>query len=71
MASGASGRAAVLGRIQQSPLKPTSLLADLGSQYSYTEIQDALSDLLEDGEVILTPALILKLAGPEDITEES
>lgn len=58
-----SARTAVFDRIQQfSPLKPTSLLVDLGVDYSYTGIQDALSDLLEKGDVILMPDLTLKPA---------
>jgi len=67
----ASGRMAVLNRIRQSPLKPTGLLADLGREYSYTAIQDALSDLLEGGEVVLTPELLLMPAHSKDSTEES
>jgi len=66
----ATGRTAVLDRIKQSPLKPTGLLADLRHQYSYTEIQDALSDLLEKGDVVLTPELFLKLAQPQGNTKE-
>jgi transposase InsO family protein len=61
-----ASREAVLRRIRRSPLKPTGLLSDLGSDYSYTEIQDALSDLLESGDVILTSDLILK---PAQISE--
>ncbi len=65
-----SGRTAVLNRIKQSPLKPTALLANLGSDYSYTEIQDALSDLLEKGDVVLTPDLTLKPAHSLESVEE-
>jgi hypothetical protein len=68
----ASGRTAVLNRIQQSPLKlkPTGLLAALRADYSYTEIQDALSDLLEKGDVELTPDLFLKPANFEERVKE-
>jgi hypothetical protein len=67
----ASGKMAVLNRIQQSPaLKPTGLLAALGSEYSYTEIQDALSDLLERGEVDLMPDLTLRRVPPPKSIEE-
>jgi hypothetical protein len=61
-------REAVLRLIQQSPLKPTRLLTDLGSEYSYTQIQDAVSDLLEDGEVVLTSKLLLQ---PAVVTKDS
>ena len=57
-----AAREAVLRQIQQSPLKPTKLLQDLGPGYSYTQIQDAVSDLLEEGEVVLTSNLLLKAA---------
>jgi hypothetical protein len=67
-----SGRTAVLNRIRQAPLKPTELLhADLGVKYSYTQIQDMLSDLLEKGDVVLTPDLILRPArSPESVEEK-
>ena len=65
-----SGRTAGFDRIQKSPLKPTTLLADLGVDYSYTEIQDALSDLLEKGDVVLTPDLTLKPAPSRESVEE-
>lgn len=55
-------RNAVLHRVQQSPLRPTQLLVDLGPDYSYTQIQDAVSDLLESGDVVLTPSLVLQSA---------
>jgi len=66
-----SSRTAVLNRIQQSPLKPTELLgADLGAKYSYVQIQDAVSDLLEKGDVVLTPELTLKPATSLESVEE-
>jgi hypothetical protein len=66
----ASRRTAVFDRIQQSPLKPTGLLGELGTEYSYTDIQDALSDLLESGDVVLMPDLTLKPApSPESVEE--
>lgn len=65
----AASREAVLQRVQSSPLKPTSLLADLGQEYSYTEIQDALSDLLERGDVVLTSELELKPGHKEETVE--
>ena len=52
---------AVLLRVRKAPLKPTKLLADLTCDYSYSEIQDALSVLLEEGELILTPDLLLEV----------
>jgi len=64
----AVSRESVLSRIQESPLRPTGLLTYFGAD-SYTEIQDALSDLLESGEVILTPDLLLKPAQLESSTE--
>lgn len=60
---------AVLNRIEQSPLRPTGLLADLGSEYSYSEIQDALSDLLERGDVVLEANLTLSIAHPPENAE--
>lgn len=39
----------------ESPLRPTQLLEDLTPEYSYAEVQDALSDLLEDQRISLTP----------------
>jgi len=55
--------AAVLNRIKQSPLKPTALLSELQmDHYSYTEIQDALSGLLESRDVVLTTDLFLEVA---------
>jgi len=51
-------------------LKPTGLLGELGTEYSYTDIQDALSDLLESGDVVLMPDLTLKPApSPESVEE--
>lgn len=38
-----------------SPLRPTKLLDDLTRQHSYAEVQDALSYLLEDRRISLTP----------------
>ncbi|NYF53176.1 hypothetical protein [Tunturiibacter gelidoferens] len=38
-----------------SPLRPTQLLDDLSRKYSYADVQDALSDLLEDQRISLTP----------------
>jgi hypothetical protein len=38
-----------------SPLRPTQLLEDLTPEYSYADLQDALSDLLEDQRISLTP----------------
>jgi hypothetical protein len=38
-----------------SPLRPTQLLDDLTPEYSYADVQDALSDLLEDQRISLTP----------------
>ncbi len=61
---------AVLKRIRESSLKPTGLLADLGSEYSYMEIQDALSDLLEKGEVTLTSELFLVPVLSQENSEE-
>ena len=63
-------REAVLRRVKKSPLKPTGLLADLGNDYSYSEIQDALSNLLETGDVILTSHLILEPANSKAIAGE-
>ena len=47
----------VLKRMEkaESPLRPTQLLEDLTPEYSYAEVQDALSDLLEDQRISLTP----------------
>jgi len=66
----ASLREAVLRRIQHSSLKPTGLLTDLGKDYSYTQIQDALSDLLESGDVILTSELDLEPGHLEEMVEK-
>jgi hypothetical protein len=55
-------RKAVLCRIEHSPLKPMGLLKELGTNYTYTEIQDALSYLIEMGDVTLTPELVLVLS---------
>ncbi|MGD0630887.1 MAG: hypothetical protein ABR987_16280 [Terracidiphilus sp.] len=57
---------AVLTRIQKSPLRPTGLLTDFGAEYSYSEIQDAVSDLLETGDVILTSDLLLQPTGLQE-----
>jgi len=38
------------------------LLKELGTNYTYTEIQDALSYLIEMGDVTLTPELVLVLS---------
>jgi hypothetical protein len=38
-----------------SPLRPTQLLDDLAAEFSYSEVQDALSDLLEEQRISLTP----------------
>jgi hypothetical protein len=38
----------------ESPLRPTQLLDDLTREYSYADVQDALSDLLEDQRISLT-----------------
>ncbi len=59
----ASGRAAVLNRIQESSLKPTELLTAFCGDYSYAEIQEAISDLLERGYIVLTSDRYLKPAG--------
>jgi len=37
------------------PLRPTQLLDDLTQKYSYAAVQDALSDLIEDQRITLTP----------------
>jgi hypothetical protein len=66
-----ASREAVLRRIQRAPLKPTGLLTEFGTEYSYTEIQDALSDLLEGGDVILTAGLILEPAHSRENVEEA
>lgn len=59
--TGKECRSDVLNRIQEFPLKPTELLAaDLGAKYSYAQIQNAVTDLLEKGDVVLTPDLLLK-----------
>jgi hypothetical protein len=61
---------AVLTRIQESPLRPTGLLANFGAEYSYSEIQDAISDLLETGDVILTSDLLLQPTGALETLQE-
>jgi hypothetical protein len=58
------GENAVLDRIRRSPLKPTDLLVELRPVYSYTEIQGAISDLLETGNIILTSNRHLEPARP-------
>jgi hypothetical protein len=37
-----------------SPLRPSQLLDDLAKEYRYTDLQDALSNLLEDKRISLT-----------------
>jgi hypothetical protein len=46
-----------------SPLRPTELLAEFTPEYSYAELQDALSRLLEDQEISLTPDRYLIISG--------
>lgn len=38
-----------------SPLRPTELLDELTPKYRYADLQDALSRLLEDQRISLTP----------------
>ena len=61
---------AVLRRIQEGPIKPTGLLTSFKAAFTYSDIQDALSDLLESGDVVLTPGLILQSAGSPETNEE-
>lgn len=53
-------RDAVLARVKQSTLRPTELLTAL-PQYGYSDIQAALTDLLEAGTVLLAADLHLAL----------
>jgi len=51
----------VLGQIRARDMRPTQLLDALESQLSYAEIQDALSELLYEGKILLTPGRQLNL----------
>jgi len=55
----------VFSRVQAStsPLRPTQLLDDLTREYSYADVQDALSSLLEDQRISLTSDRHLIVSG--------
>jgi hypothetical protein len=50
----AAAKQVVLAAIEQHIPRPTDLLEILATQLSYTEIQDAVSELLEVGTIELT-----------------
>lgn len=51
---------AVLQRIREIPLRPTELIRDLSGEAYAREIENALSDLLENGTVEFGPDGILR-----------
>jgi hypothetical protein len=61
----APGRAAVLDRVRRSPVKPTELLHNLYPEYSYSDVQDAISELLERGCIILSSSRFLEPVDPD------
>ena len=54
-------RGVVLEAIRGSSPRPTDLIALLSDQMSYRDVQDALSELIESGQVELDSSLHLRI----------